>query len=51
MPLEAILEALGARSMQDPANGLRRIFIPGRWVNKGKKEGPELLTPARLINT
>src|SRR5215218_2760424 len=36
-PLEAILAALGSRSMHDPASGLRRIYLLRTRVNKGKK--------------
>ena len=32
--------------MHDPANGLRRIHIPGSWVNKG--EGGEGRGPSTM---
>jgi hypothetical protein len=34
---EAVLAALGDCSMQDPANGLRRIPLPRTWVNKARR--------------
>jgi hypothetical protein len=37
---EAILEALRARSMQDPASELRRIPFPRTWVNSGARGRP-----------
>jgi hypothetical protein len=42
---EAVLAALGEYSMQDPANGLRRIPLPGTSVNKGIMKRPRLLFP------
>src|SRR5215213_6246866 len=45
-PLEAILAALGARSMHDPASGLRRIYLLRTRVNKGnKRKGQSPLGP------
>src|SRR5918995_6532078 len=39
---EAILTPLRGRSMQDPANELRRIPLPRRWVNRRRcaRRGP-----------
>jgi hypothetical protein len=38
-PSEAILEALGGLSMQDPANELRRITLLRGWVNRPQEGG------------
>jgi hypothetical protein len=43
--LEGGLQGYRGGAMQDLGYELPRIPIPRTWVNKGRKEGPELLRP------
>src|SRR5215216_8003060 len=45
MSLEAILAALGARSMHDPARELRSVYLPRTRVNRSLLEAPGTRTP------
>ena len=38
-PRSELLVALRRRFMQDPGFGVPRIYLLGRWVNKGKRKG------------